>query len=479
MHAGSIENCSGGYGAGVRVGKGGTFVMDEDATISGCVSSNWGGGVYAGQATLIDIQGTVKDNSATYGGGVSVTYMKYSLTSFFPRKVQLSGATITNNKATYGGGVSLYNATTANAVSNCTIAGNEATVGGGVILWNNSEADFSGVGNKVCNNTATSGAADVFLNKAEDTLKLFDAAVMGETYRDTDEEIDGWYIDDPSYAPVENAEAVDVAGKLAGEKALVASYKVTPKATVTIDLGDGSDISTTIVTSGSTIGKPADPAREGYRFTGWYAEGSDTPFDFGQPVTSDLSIRAHWVRVFTVAFDYGDGRGLGVNVDQGSSVSVPADPVREGYRFLGWYADGSDAKFDFEAPVTSDVKLVAKWEKEGSAVDPSNPGGKDDPAKPGKYPSGSDDPGKPGDSDKGDADKPGSGDAGNKGDGDAADKSVNGGVDDNGREQVEMVEQAASSELPPTGDAALSVVVSLLAVAAVIAASSVAMRRRA
>ncbi len=47
-------------------------------------------------------------------------------------------------------------------------------------------------------------------------------------------------------------------------------------------------------------------------------------------------------------------------VKAGTAVSEPAEPIRPGYRFLGWY-DG-ETLFDFTQPVTEDICLTAKWE---------------------------------------------------------------------------------------------------------------------
>ena len=66
--------------------------------------------------------------------------------------------------------------------------------------------------------------------------------------------------------------------------------------------------------------------------------------------------------------------GYRVDFDSNGGSSVPsampvrnkpmaavAEPVREGYRFLGWFtADGS--KWDFSQPVTGDMTLYARWE---------------------------------------------------------------------------------------------------------------------
>lgn len=62
----------------------------------------------------------------------------------------------------------------------------------------------------------------------------------------------------------------------------------------------------------------------------------------------------------TVTFlEYGDSNE--VLISPNNVVSPLDDPVRDGYRFLGWYLD--DELFDFDTPITEDITLVAKWEK--------------------------------------------------------------------------------------------------------------------
>lgn len=68
-----------------------------------------------------------------------------------------------------------------------------------------------------------------------------------------------------------------------------------------------------------------------------------------------------------------------VEVENGSPVTKPTDPVCEGWKFLGWYefSNGSYAAepYDFAAPVRSDLTLCAKWEQieEEPEVTPQNP----------------------------------------------------------------------------------------------------------
>ncbi len=66
---------------------------------------------------------------------------------------------------------------------------------------------------------------------------------------------------------------------------------------------------------------------------------------------------------YTVRFDSQGGSEVsGARPVQGGKLVKPADPVRDGYRFDGWYvdADGTVA-WDFDDPVTGDMTLYAKW----------------------------------------------------------------------------------------------------------------------
>lgn len=53
---------------------------------------------------------------------------------------------------------------------------------------------------------------------------------------------------------------------------------------------------------------------------------------------------------------------------KGGYASRPKDPTRAGYRFTGWYLDGS--LYDFSRPVTKSIILKAGWEEEKKADNP-------------------------------------------------------------------------------------------------------------
>lgn len=127
---------------------------------------------------------------------------------------------------------------------------------------------------------------------------------------------------------------------------------------------DGKNVSSEKIEKGKTVTKPEDPTKEGYTFDGWYL-GSEE-FDFDTEITKNLELTAKWVanetgKVYTVTFDI-DGKISTSTTDENGLLNEPAVPTKEGYKFLGWYANGE--KVDFTKPFMQDSALVAKWEKE-------------------------------------------------------------------------------------------------------------------
>ena len=69
----------------------------------------------------------------------------------------------------------------------------------------------------------------------------------------------------------------------------------------------------------------------------------------------------------TVTFDSnGGGEVESQTIQQGQQVQRPADPIKDGYAFIGWY-DKADLEYSnmpewtFSYPVTKDLELVAQW----------------------------------------------------------------------------------------------------------------------
>ncbi len=130
---------------------------------------------------------------------------------------------------------------------------------------------------------------------------------------------------------------------------------------VTFEDYDGNVLGTDRVPYGGDATPPADPAREGYTFTGW-----DVPYD---PITADTTVTALYeINTYTVTFVDHDGTILDTQtVDWETAATAPADPEREGYTFTGW-----DVPFDV---ITSNTTVTAQYEPVEVIEDETLPGG--------------------------------------------------------------------------------------------------------
>ena len=162
----------------------------------------------------------------------------------------------------------------------------------------------------------------------------------------------GWY---------DGEEAYDFEKAVTKDVELVAKFeevKVEYSVTFVVD-GEKSEVK---VAEGEKASKPADPEKVGYVFLGWYV--GDEEYNFENVVISDLEVVAKFEEVkveYTVSF-VADGKEVTKQtVKEGEKASKPADLEKVGYVFLGWYV-GEEA-YDFDATVTADITLTAKFEE--------------------------------------------------------------------------------------------------------------------
>jgi uncharacterized repeat protein (TIGR02543 family) len=67
-------------------------------------------------------------------------------------------------------------------------------------------------------------------------------------------------------------------------------------------------------------------------------------------------------QTYAVTFNADNGTENSIKiVTKGEKVEKPADPKKDGYKFIGWF-DG-ETEFDFDTPITGDLTLIAHWEK--------------------------------------------------------------------------------------------------------------------
>ncbi|MBO5223699.1 MAG: InlB B-repeat-containing protein [Clostridia bacterium] len=103
-----------------------------------------------------------------------------------------------------------------------------------------------------------------------------------------------------------------------------------------------------IVKGGDVTNIPEAPTRMDYKFTGWDVT------DFNN-ITEDIRVTAQYVQTCRVAFiDYDGSLIDSQNVVIGESAQTPSNPLREGYKFVGWDKDFSN--------ITSHTTVNAKYE---------------------------------------------------------------------------------------------------------------------
>ena len=104
------------------------------------------------------------------------------------------------------------------------------------------------------------------------------------------------------------------------EGAVAAQY------TVTFDSDGGSAVKSQIVNENGKVIKPDDPTREGYDFDGWYY--LDEKYDFLNPVTSDLELKAKWIELAVEPTDVKitkiEVSGGMASVEEGTSITLSA-----------------------------------------------------------------------------------------------------------------------------------------------------------
>ena len=118
------------------------------------------------------------------------------------------------------------------------------------------------------------------------------------------------------------------------------------------------------ILEGSLVVEPGNPTRGGYYFTGWYSDGKLWNFDT-DTVEGNIKLVAGWKRItYRVTFDSQGGDVLVPEqlIPSGDQVTEPAQPSREGHRFLGWYSDGQLWNFASD-PVIDNMVLTAAWEE--------------------------------------------------------------------------------------------------------------------
>ncbi|MGI6249516.1 MAG: InlB B-repeat-containing protein [Acutalibacteraceae bacterium] len=147
----------------------------------------------------------------------------------------------------------------------------------------------------------------------------------------------GWLPLVPTVMPAEDVECV-------------AQWQVN-QYTVSFDSAGGSAVADITQDYGTSITPPANPVKEGYTFTGWLPAIPAT-----MPSANATCVAQWQINQYTISFDSRGGSPVtSITQDYGTAITAPADPVKQGDVFLGWYP---------QIPATmpgNDLQCVAVW----------------------------------------------------------------------------------------------------------------------
>lgn len=105
--------------------------------------------------------------------------------------------------------------------------------------------------------------------------------------------------------------------------------------------------------------------RPGYRFEGWFLDGSDTPITADTIVSaeSNHTLYAHWTLAkYTVQFSTGTTQTLSpITVTYSYAYGTLPTITKTGYDFSGWYLGTNLITASTTVSATEDHTLVAKW----------------------------------------------------------------------------------------------------------------------
>ena len=188
-------------------------------------------------------------------------------------------------------------------------------------------------------------------------------------------EFAGWYTEKDGGAKVELGDVVT------SSHTLYAHWTANTY-TVKFDANEGTVTpAEKTVTYGNPYGKLPEPTRKGYTFVGWFTNpngGTQVKADAEVTTAADRTLHAHWTQnIHTVTIkDDKDGKVIeSQQIPEGGLAKKPAkEPVREGYTFVGWQANGAAWDFD-QNVVERDTEIIALWEKVVIAPDVAIEGG--------------------------------------------------------------------------------------------------------
>lgn len=413
LTGGNIAGNTANAGGGVYVDKGGTFTMEDGSINNNKATSGGGGGVMVNLGTFTLSGGSITGNatnSKTYGSGGGVCLFG----TFY-----LSGDSIIQDNTKAGTVDNLYLGwQTINITEplgkNAHIGVNAENVPRSFISgWSNnmagenpadyfsSDGDAWGIGLNADGDvvlgslgTITTHPQDVEVKENEtatftvnaigsDLSYQWQQSTNGSGWTDITGETNATYtiatttmdMNGTQYRCVVKNSVKEVTSNTA---TLTVTAIPTYEITVQTDGHGTASASSTTAKAGEQITLTATP-NSGYRFAGWTSSDNITFANAGSAQTTftmldrNVTVTANWkkkssggsVFFWDLKFDTNGGSKIDA-VTEWEYSTIDLDdyvPEKEGYKFVGWYADEDLTKKIDEVYLTQDTTVYAKWEK--------------------------------------------------------------------------------------------------------------------
>ena len=349
MTGGAIRNCvlsanNGANGGGVYIYSGASFTM-EGGVISGC-SAMSGGGISASGGTVRITGGRIENCKASErGGGLFVRS--------HADQISVLDAVISGCEAKRGGGVAMMDFAELELGENARITGCTATNGAAVYM----DLDNLGVASHpgcflYANGGRVEGTVYVGTNKIGTKNNYFDSVKATNAIDHTDGKPTTVFTGDVS------CEGDIRGGIFHGSVTVTDSNGDMGRAWEKLcgNISGGSfykPVRTECHVSGGTFYRGLTMNKN--------AKLSGKPMNTGADINDKTNIPDPDGTSVTVTYDYGERGGIYAKqiVQAGEKAIEPDVPSRQGYQFTDWYLD--DTKYDFNADVTGNMTLTAKW----------------------------------------------------------------------------------------------------------------------
>lgn len=132
-----------------------------------------------------------------------------------------------------------------------------------------------------------------------------------------------------------------------------------------VELNGGKGVTPMFLMNGKPVGTVENPTQDGKYFEGWFTDaGLNTPYESSTPFEGNGKVYAKWSDAQYVTFNVDGGSDIAPVAFRATEAPVmPADPIKSGFIFVGWYTDPdlADAHKYVPGAANASFNLYARW----------------------------------------------------------------------------------------------------------------------